>query len=287
VGDGSAAPAAPVPTGRTVFLRPSGRWPKLDFAELFAYRGLFFFLVWRDVKVRYAQTVLGAGWAVLQPVLMMVIFTVIFGHLAQLPSDGAPYALFSLAALVPWTYFSTALAGASNSLVADQRLITKVYFPRLVIPFAPVLAGLVDFGIAFVILLLLMAAFGVVPAPAALVLLPLLVLSMMMTAAGIGCWLAALNVQYRDIRYAVPFLVQALMYASPIVYPMSLIPERFQPLYALNPMAGVIEGFRSVLLSTGAVPWSMVALSMLSGLVFFVVGVTYFRGMERVFADVA
>jgi len=272
---------------RPIYLRPSGRWPRIDVRELYSYRGLFFFLVWRDIKVRYAQTILGAAWAVLQPLLMMVIFTIIFGYLARLPSDGVPYALFSLTALVPWTYFSTALGGASNSLIADQKLIDKVYFPRLIIPFTPVLAGLVDFGISFLLLLLVMLGFGVVPDGRALLVLPLLLLSMMASAAGIGSALAALNIQYRDVRYAVPFLLQALMYGSPIVYPMSLIPERFQPLYALNPMAGIIEGFRSALLGTGAVPWSMVFVSIGSGLVLFLGGIVYFRRTERVFADVA
>jgi lipopolysaccharide transport system permease protein len=254
---------------------------------LVEYRGLFLFLVWRDIKVRYTQTVLGVLWAVLQPLLMMVIFSIIFGRFARLPSDGVPYPLFALAALVPWTYFSTALGGASNSLIADQRLVTKVYFPRLIIPAAPVLAGLVDLAAAFAILLALLLFSGIVPHPSALVIIPLLVVSMVASAAGLGCWLAALNIQYRDVRYAVPFLLQCLLFASPIAYPMSLVPERFQPLYALNPMVGVIEGFRMTLFSTGAVPWSMVALSCASGLVLFVLGTAYFRTTERVFADVA
>jgi lipopolysaccharide transport system permease protein len=275
------------PTFRTFVIEPSGRFPRIDLRELWAYRGLFLFLVWRDIKVRYAQTVLGAGWAVLQPVLTTLVFTVIFGWLAQIPSDGAPYALFALAALVPWTYFSTALTGASTSLVSSANLLTKVYFPRLVIPFAPVLAGLVDFAIAFVVLLLLMLGYGVTPSVWALVLVPLLLLVMVMTAAGIGCWLAALNIQYRDFRYVVPFAVQVWMYASPIVYPASLVPDRFRPFYALNPMVGVIEGFRSTLLGTGAVAWSTIGVSMLTAVLVFVFGVVYFRRTERVFADIA
>ncbi|HWK88592.1 MAG TPA: ABC transporter permease, partial [Longimicrobium sp.] len=207
-------------------IEPAGRWPRIDLRELWAYRGLFFFLVWRDVKVRYAQTVLGAGWAILQPVLTMLVFTVIFGRFANIPSDGVPYAVFSLAALVPWTYFSTALSGASNSLVSSTNLITKVYFPRLVIPFAPVLAGLVDFAVALVVLGAVMLYYGIVPGALALVVVPLLLLGMMLTAAGVGCWLAALNIQYRDVKHVTPFLVQVWMYASPIVYPMSLVPER-------------------------------------------------------------
>lgn len=271
----------------TLVIEPTGRWPKIDFAELWAYRGLFFFLVWRDIKVRYAQTVLGAGWAVLQPVLTMVVFTIIFGSFAKVPSDGVPYSVFSLAALVPWTYFSTALTNSSNSLVASTNLFTKVYFPRLVIPFAPVLAGLVDLAIAFVILVLAMLYFGIAPAVSVVVVLPLLVIGMMATAAGVGCWLAALNIQYRDVKYITPFLVQVWMYASPIVYPMSLVPEKYQPLYALNPMAGIIEGFRSVLLQTNAVAPSVIGFSLAVGGVLFVTGALYFRRTERIFADVA
>ena len=271
----------------TLLIQPSVRWPRVDLAELWDYRGLFFFLVWRDIKVRYAQTVLGAGWAILQPVLTMVVFTVIFGRFAQIPSDGVPYPVFSLAALVPWTYFATALAGAGNSLVASTNLITKVYFPRLVIPAAPVLASLLDFGIGFVILLLAMLGYGIVPSALSLGVLPLLVLGMMLTSAGVGCWLAALNIQYRDVKYITPFLVQVWMYASPIVYPMSIVPERFRAVYALNPMAGIIEGFRAVLLGTQRVPWPMIGISLMAGTVCFITGALYFRRMERVFADVA
>jgi lipopolysaccharide transport system permease protein len=271
----------------TLVIEPTGRWPRIDLRELWAYRGLFFFLVWRDVKVRYAQTVLGAGWAILQPVLTMLVFTVIFGRFANIPSDGVPYAVFSLAALVPWTYFSTALSGASNSLVSSTNLITKVYFPRLVIPFAPVLAGLVDFAVALVVLGAVMLFYGIVPGPLALVVVPLLLVGMMLTSAGVGCWLAALNIQYRDVKHVTPFLVQVWMYASPIVYPMSLVPERYRAVYALNPMAGIVEGFRAVLLGTGAVSWPTIGMSLAVGAVLFVTGSFYFRRTERVFADVA
>lgn len=271
----------------TLVIEPTGRWPRIDLRELWAYRGLFFFLVWRDVKVRYAQTVLGAGWAILQPVLTMLVFTVIFGRFANIPSDGVPYAVFSLAALVPWTYFSTALSGASNSLVSSTNLITKVYFPRLVIPFAPVLAGLVDFAVALVVLGAVMLFYGIVPGPLALVVVPLLLVGMMLTSAGVGCWLAALNIQYRDVKHVTPFLVQVWMYASPIVYPMSLVPERYRAVYALNPMAGIVEGFRAVLLGTGAVAWPTIGMSLAVGAVLFVTGSFYFRRTERVFADVA
>lgn len=277
--------------GETMVIEPSGRWPRIGLRELWSYRGLFFFLVWRDIKVRYAQTVLGALWAVLQPVLTMVVFTFVFGNLASMPSDGIPYPLFSLAALVPWTYFSKALAGASNSLLASRNLITKVYFPRLVIPAAPVLAGLVDFVISFGILLLMMLGFGVLPSPLALLVLPLLIVAMMTTAAGVGCWLSALNIQYRDVKYVVPFLVQVWMYISPVIFPLSLVLEKVEgpllTLYLMNPMVGVIEGFRSVLLGASAVHWQAIGLSLGAGVVLFVTGVYYFRRTERVFADVA
>ncbi|MEX2526819.1 MAG: ABC transporter permease [Gemmatimonadota bacterium] len=268
-------------------IQPSGRWPRLDLRELWAYRGLFFFLVWRDIKVRYAQTILGAGWAIIQPVLTMVVFTVIFGNFAGIPSDGVPYPVFSLTALVPWTYFSTALATSSGSLVSNKGLLTKVYFPRLVIPLAPVLAALVDMAIAMVILFLTMAAFGIWPSWHAIFLLPLLVVCMMMTATGVGTWLTGLDIQYRDVKHIIPFLVNVWMYASPIVYPMSMIPERYRLLYALNPMAGVIEGFRAVLLGTQEVDWGLIGFSLGVGFVIFISGIYFFRNLERRFADVA
>jgi lipopolysaccharide transport system permease protein len=277
-------PGAEAPT---LVIEPSGRFPRISVRELWAYRGLLFFLVWRDIKVRYAQTVLGAGWAVLQPVAAALVFTVVFGVLARIPSDGVPYPVFALAALVPWTYFSTALTGSSNSLVANTNLITKVYFPRLVIPLAPVLAGLVDFGVALAVMLAVMLGYGMAPAASALVLVPLLVLVMVLTAAGIGCWLSALNIRYRDVRHVVPFLVQLWMYASPIVYPASLVPERWRALYALNPMTGVIEGFRAALLGTPGPAWSTLAISLAVGAALFASGALYFRKTERVFADVA
>lgn len=281
------APGAQGDTAPSAVIEPSGGWPKIDLRELWAYRGLLSFLVWRDIKVRYSQTVLGAGWAVLQPVLTMVVFTVIFGSFAKVPSDGVPYPVFSLAALVPWTYFSTALSGSSSSLISNTNLVTKVYFPRLVIPFGPVLAGLVDFAIGLAILFVLMLGFGIVPALSAVAVLPVLVIVMMMTAAGVGCWLAALNIQYRDVKYVTPFLLQVWMYASPIVYPLSLVPERYRLVYALNPMVGVIEGFRSVLLGTSFVEWSTISISLLFGMLLFVSGALYFRRVEGVFADVA
>ncbi len=267
-------------------IEPDSSW-MIDIRELWEYRELFLFLVWRDIKVRYAQTVLGAGWAILQPVLTMVVFTVIFGNFAKIPSDGVPYPVFSLAALVPWTYFSKSLSGASASLVASTNLVTKVYFPRLVIPLAPPLAGLVDFAIGFVILLLMMGGFGIVPSAEALLVIPVLVVATLMTASGVGAWLSALNIQYRDVKYVVPFLVQIWMYGSPIVYGLSIVPEQYRLAYSLNPMVGVVEGFRSVLLGTNEFSLQLTAISLGVGAVLLVTGALYFRRTERVFADVA
>ena len=268
-------------------IQPPPRWPRLNAGEIWNYRSLLVFLVWRDLKVRYAQTVMGAAWAIIQPLLTMVVFTIIFGNFAKVPSDGVPYPVFSLAALVPWTYFSVAFSMSGGSLVTNTNLITKIYFPRLVIPLAPVVGGLVDFAIAFVILGAAMLFYGIAPSPIALLVVPLLVVVMAVTAAGVGCLLAALNIQYRDVKYITPFLIQIWMYGSPIVYPMSLVPESVRPWYMLNPMAGVIEGFRAVLLGTGPVPWTALGIASGMAVFIFVVGVYYFRQTERLFADVA
>jgi lipopolysaccharide transport system permease protein len=281
------AMAPPELAGATPHVIDARRSWGIDLRELWEYRELFFFLVWRDIKVRYAQTVLGAGWAILQPVLTMVVFTVIFGNVAKIASDGVPYAVFSLAAVVPWTYFSKALAGSSTSLTASVNLITKVYFPRLVIPLAPVIAGLVDLAIAFVILLGVTFAFGFVPTTLALVALPLAVLAALMTAAGVGFWMAALNIQYRDVKYIVPFMVQIWMYVSPVIYSYSAVPDRYRLLYALNPMVGVIEAFRSTLVGTSEWSPQLTGMALLMGLLLMVTGAFYFRRTERIFADVA
>lgn len=280
-------PAPHASVGHHIRIAPAGRWPTLGLAELRDHWGLFVFLVWRDVKVRYAQTVLGAAWAVIQPVFTMVVFTIVFGRFARIPSDGAPYAVFSLAALVPWTYFSTALTGAGNSLVSSTNLITKVYFPRLVIPAAPILAGLLDFAIAFTVLLCVLLGFGIVPSLHALYVIPLLVAIMMATAGGVGCWLAALHVRYRDIRYVAAFMVQIWMYVSPVVYPSSVVPERYRWLVALNPMVAVIDGFRAVLIGRIPVPWVEIVRAALTAVVLLLAGTLYFRRAERGFADVA
>ncbi len=260
-------------------------WQLIDWRELWRYRDLFFFLVWRDVKTRYAQSILGVGWAIIQPIFSMVVFTIVFGYLAGVSSDGVPYAIFSYTALVPWTYFSTSLTSSSVSLVSASNMISKVYFPRLVIPMAPVLGKLIDFGIALLILFGMMLYFGFLPTIWSLM-LPLLVLLMMFTAAGMGMWITAMAIQYRDINYAMGFGVQLLMYAAPVVYPASSVPERFRLLYGLFPMAGVIEGFRSALLGTNPMPWDLLAVGSGVAIFFFITGALYFRRMERIFADV-
>lgn len=279
--------SSPIRGARTTRIAPAPSWPRFHWRELWATRELLAFLAWRDVKVRYAQTVLGVAWAVLQPLMTMMIFTVIFGRFARIPSDGVPYAVFSLAALVPWTYFSTALSGASNSLVASANLLTKVYFPRLAIPIAPLLAALIDFAIAFVMMLIVLLAHGLRPSPWALVVLPWCMAMAMLTALGVGCGLAALNIQYRDFRQIAAFLVQVWMYASPIVYPISMVPAQLRGLYALNPIVGVIGGFRATLLGLDAVPWLSMLVGTASSLALLVAGVAYFRHTERLFADVA
>lgn len=267
-------------------IEPRRGWRGLDLAELWRYRDLFYFLVLRDIKVLYKQTALGLSWAILRPLLSMVVFSVVFGRLAEVPSDGVPYPIFSYAALLPWTYFSTAMTQSTQSLVTSSSLLTKVYFPRLVIPLTPVLAGLLDFLIAAVILGLMMAYYGIAPTPDALV-VPLLVVLMMLTAAGAGMWLSSLAVQYRDVKHAVPFLVQLLLYAAPVVWPASLVPESYRLLYALYPMAGVIEGFRASLLGTTPMPWDLIAVGGVTAVLLAVTGALQFRRRERTFADVA
>ncbi len=287
-GPSAAAPdGARSPRPASVIIGPERRWPRIDLAELWSYRGLMLFLVWRDIKVRYAQTVLGASWAILQPVLATVVFTVVFGRFARIPSDGIPYSVFALSGLVPWTYFSSALNGAGNSLVANTNLVTKVYFPRLVMPVAPILGAFVDFLIGFAVLLVMMLALGVTPTARALLFIPPVLALAAVTALGVGCWLAALNIQYRDVKHATPFLVQLWMYSSPVVYPLSLLPHRLQPYAAFNPMVGVIAGFRAALLGTAPMPWGVIAVSSCVAGAILVSGALFFRSRERVFADVA
>lgn len=268
-----------------IILRPQRGWITLNLHELWEFRELLFFLTWRDIKVRYKQTVLGAAWAIIQPLFTMVIFSLFFGQLAKVPSDGLPYAVFSYAALVPWTFFATVLTQASNSLVMDANMLKKVYFPRLIMPTASMLAGLVDFALAFVILLGMQFFYGIVPTWH-MIWLPYFLLLAMITALGVGLWLAALNVQFRDVRYMVPFLVQAWLFATPIAYPSSLLAEPWRTLYGINPMAGVVEGFRWALLGTSHAPGPILIVSTLGALVLLVSGAFYFRRMEKTFADV-
>lgn len=257
----------------------------VDWQELWHYRDLLFFLVWRDVKTRYAQSVLGIGWAIIQPLFSMVVFTIVFGNLAKVSSDGLPYAIFSYTALVPWTYFSSSLSDSANSLVNSSGMLSKIYFPRLIIPIAPVLGKLIDFGIAFLFLGGFMLFFKVTPTIWVLF-IPVLILVMIFSAAGIGMWMTALAVQYRDIRYAMNLVVTLLMYAAPVVYSASAVPEQWRIVYAINPMVGVIEGFRASLLGTTLMPWDFILVGSISSLVFFISGVIYFRRMEKIFADV-
>ena len=266
-------------------IRPSRGWAALRWRELWEYRELLYFLVWRDVKVRYKQTVFGVAWAVLQPLVAMVIFSTFFGRLAKMPSDGIPYPVFAYCGLLPWQLFAHALNESGNSLIANERLITKVYVPRPIIPCAAVLAGLVDFGISFLVLLGMMAAFGVAPT-AAVITLPAFIVLAIAAALAVGLWLSALNVQYRDVRYTIPFLTQFWLFATPVVYPSSLVPESWRWLVGLNPMAGVVEGFRWALLGKAEGPGALLAVSVVVVLIMLIGGVYYFRRMERTFADV-
>jgi lipopolysaccharide transport system permease protein len=258
----------------------------LDWSELRDYRDLSYFLVWRDIKGRYAQSVMGIGWAVVQPVVTMLVFTVVFGNLARVSSDGVPYAIFSFTALVPWTFFSNALTTASLSLVSNAEMLRKIYFPRIILPFAAILGKLVDLAIAMVLLFALMVPFGFAPKSTALI-LPFLIVITMLTAMGLGAFSGALAIQYRDIKHAQAFGIQLFMYAAPVVYPTSLVPEAYRLLYAVNPMVGVIEGFRSALLQTQPMPWDLIAVGTVSAFVVATGGILYFRRMEKYFADVA
>ncbi len=268
-----------------VRIAPRRGWLQLELAELWKYRELLYFFVWRDIKIRYKQTAIGAAWAVLQPFLTMVVFSLFFGALAKIPSQGLPYPVFYYCALLPWMYFASALQNATNTVVEHQRVITKVYFPRLVLPLASVLSGLVDFAIGFLVFLAMMLYYGIVPTRATL-LLPVFLLLAVLTALGVGLWLSALNAIYRDVKYVVPFLVQFWMFASPVVYPSTLVPERWRWLYALNPMAGVIEGFRWALTGHGQPPGGTLLIS--AGMVAVAVagGLIYFQKMEGTIADV-
>lgn len=270
---------------RLTHIKPTSGWVSLDLRELWEYRDLLYFFVWRDLKVRYKQTILGISWAVIQPFFTMVVFSIFFGRLAQVPSDDIPYPLFSYAALVPWSFFANALTQGSNSLVMNAAMVKKVYFPRLLMPTATILAGAVDFVLAFSVLLAMMLVYGYVPT-AQTVWLPLLFLLALVTSLGVGIWLTALNVQFRDVRYAVPFLTQAWLFLTPIAYPSSLLDEPWRTLYGINPMAGVVEGFRWALLGVDTAPGPIILVSAAVALILFSTGVYYFRRMEKRFADI-
>jgi lipopolysaccharide transport system permease protein len=272
-------------TPPVTIIRPSRGWVPLKLRELWEYHELLFFLAWRDISVRYKQTMLGAAWAIIQPFFTMIVFSLFFGRLGKIPSDGLPYPIFAYTALLPWQYFATAMAASSDSLVGSANLLSKVYFPRLVIPMASVLPAALDFAIAFIVLLGMMLFYGIVPTWN-VIWLPLFLLLAMVVALGVGLWLSAMNVQYRDIRYTIPFLTQLWLFASPVAYPSSMVPEQWRPLYGLNPMAGVIEGFRWALLGTNTAPGPLIIVSVMAALVLLVSGAFYFRRMEQTFADV-
>jgi len=268
-----------------VRIEPLQGWSPLRLRELWEYRELLYFLVWRDVKVRYKQTALGASWAIIQPLLTMIVFSIFFGRLGKIPSDGIPYPIFSFAALVPWTFFANGLNQSAGSLVSSAALLKKVYFPRLTIPIATVLSGTIDFALSLAALLAMIAYYQIWPT-SRIVWLPLFLLLALVTSLGVGLWLSALNVEYRDVRYVVPFLTQFWLFATPIAYPSSLLSEPWRTLYGLNPMAGVVEGFRWALLGTNTAPRPIIAVSSFAALVILVSGAFYFRRMEKSFADI-
>jgi len=268
-------------------IQPSDRGrASLQLRELWRYRELVYFLVWRDIKVRYKQTVLGALWAIIQPFMTMVVFSLFFGKLANMASDGLPYPIFAYAALVPWTFFSSAVGQSSGSLVSSQNLIKKVYFPRLAIPVATVLAGVVDFALSFSVLFAMMIFYGIKPHPFHVLWLPLLLALALITALGVGLWLCVMNIQFRDVRYLVPFVIQLWLFATPIAYPSSLLDEPWRTVYGINPMVGVVEGFRWALLGAETAPGPMILVSAAAAITLLITGALYFRRMERTFADV-
>ncbi len=278
-------PGCRVDGSHETIIRRTHGWRFLDLRELWTYRELVYFLIWRDVKVRYKQTAIGVAWAVLQPLAMMAVFTLLFGRLAKIPSGGVPYPLFVLAALLPWQLFSRAISESTNSLVTNQQLVTRMYFPRIIVPLATILAASVDFAIAAGLLGVLMVVYGVAPTQA-VIWLPAFVLLLLMTALGVGFWLSALNIEYRDVMYTVPFLNQLWFFLTPVVYPGGLIPPRWRVLYGLNPMTGVVEGFRWAFLGVGEGPSRMVAISALVAVSLFVSGIVWFRHRERTLVDV-
>jgi lipopolysaccharide transport system permease protein len=271
--------------GTITVIEPRKGWIPVDFGELWKFRELLYFLAWRDVKVRYKQTAIGVIWAVLQPVLTMIVFTVLFGRFAKMPSDGEPYPIFVYIGLLPWQYFAAVLGQSTSSVVSGSQMITKIYFPRLLMPASTAVAALLDLAIASVILGFMMVYYGVVPSTGTL-LVPVLVLLTMMNAVGFGMWFSALNVRYRDIQYAIPFVIQIWMFVTPVIYPSSLFGERYAWILALNPMGGVIEAFRPAVLGHMPIPWTSLGISAVVGVAVFLGGMFYFRRVERYFADV-
>lgn len=269
----------------TLRITPRNHWWAVPFAELWDFRELLYFFVWRDIKIRYKQTAIGAAWAVLQPFLTMLIFSLFFGKLAHIPSEGLPYPIFYYSALLPWTYFATSLQNATTAIVDNQRVITKVYFPRLALPLSSVLSGLVDFGVSFLMFVAMMLYYGIRPRMT-LLWLPAFLMLAVLTALGVGLWLSALNAIYRDVKYAMTFLVQFWMFASPVAYPTSLVPDKWRWLYGLNPMAGVIEGFRWSLAGKGEAPGSLILISLGMVLLILLGGLAYFQKMETTVSDV-
>ena len=280
----SPHPIVDLPSEPLVTIEPSRRWTALNVRDLWSYRELLYFLIWRDVKIRYKQTALGVAWAVMQPLLTMLIFTLFFGRLAGVPSDNIPYPLFAYAGLLPWTFFANAIGNSGNSLVGSANLITKVYFPRMIIPAAAIGAGLVDLGISFIVLIPLMIYYGVTLTWSVLM-FPVLVLLTALLALGVGMWLSALNVKYRDVRFALPFLIQLWMFVSPVIYPASFLPQRWRSLFALNPMTGIIEGYRSSLFGH-SFNWKALTFATLITLAMLIYSSFAFRRMEKSFADI-
>jgi lipopolysaccharide transport system permease protein len=276
---------APVRSRQAVVIQPSRGWSALGLREMWQYRELLYFMIWRDIKVRYKQTALGAAWAIIQPFFTMVVFSLFFGRLAGIPSDGLPYPIFSFTALVPWTFFANGLTLSSNSLVGSANLLSKVYFPRLIVPTSTILSGVIDFLLAFVVLIGMMFAYSIMPT-INVIWLPFFFLLALITALGAGLWLSALNVKFRDVKYVVPFLTQLWMFLTPIAYPSTMLPEPWRTLYGINPMAGVIEGFRWALLGTEMTVGPMIVVSAVAALLLLFSGAFYFRRMEKTFADV-
>lgn len=265
-------------------IKPQKGWQFVNFAELREYRDLFYFLVWRDIKVMYAQTILGFSWAIIQPLIQIVIFTIIFGKVAKIPSEGVPYVLFSTLAIIPWTYMSTAMTQASQSLVSNQNMLGKIYFPRLIFPIIPILSKLVGFGISMIIIMGVIVYYRITPT-LNLLFLPVLLIMLMLIPIGVGMWLSALAIRFRDVRFAMQYFVQMLMYTAPIVYSAATIPEKYRIIYSLNPIVGVIEGFRACFLGT-EMPWQYILPGMITTVILVITGTLYFRRMEKVFVDV-